>query len=183
MKKLKIKNWTSCIRDRNKWKLYVEKAKTFKNEVVVPEEEEGVGWGEILKSQINHWLRRSWWNGWWFQSKIGNIVFTNEVKLLYLIFLYKIAIGSLPMTSEVKRQPDANRIIIKQYRLFYNRNSDMFRPKQLVLSYVPSFRCFMHLPKDEPAGPKHVVASVATHAVSLFCKTLFFLFLTTHCSL
>jgi hypothetical protein len=30
MKKLKIKNWTSCIHDRNKWKLYVEKAKTFK---------------------------------------------------------------------------------------------------------------------------------------------------------
>ena len=23
-KKLKIKNWTSCIQDRNKWKLYVE---------------------------------------------------------------------------------------------------------------------------------------------------------------
>ena len=31
MKKLKIKNWTSCIQDRNKWKLYVEKAKTFKD--------------------------------------------------------------------------------------------------------------------------------------------------------
>jgi hypothetical protein len=30
MKKLKINNWTSCIQDRNKWKLYVEKAKTFK---------------------------------------------------------------------------------------------------------------------------------------------------------
>jgi hypothetical protein len=30
MKKLKIKNWTSCIQDRNKWKLYVETAKTFK---------------------------------------------------------------------------------------------------------------------------------------------------------
>jgi hypothetical protein len=29
-KKLKIKNWTSCTQDRNKWKLYVEKAKTFK---------------------------------------------------------------------------------------------------------------------------------------------------------
>jgi hypothetical protein len=26
MKKLKIKNWSSCIQDRNKWKLYVEKA-------------------------------------------------------------------------------------------------------------------------------------------------------------
>jgi hypothetical protein len=23
-------NWTSCIQDRNKWQLYVEKAKTFK---------------------------------------------------------------------------------------------------------------------------------------------------------
>ena len=30
MKKLKIKNWTSCIQDRSKWKLCVEKAKTFK---------------------------------------------------------------------------------------------------------------------------------------------------------
>jgi hypothetical protein len=30
MKKLKIRNWTSCIQNRNKWKLYVEKAKTFK---------------------------------------------------------------------------------------------------------------------------------------------------------
>jgi len=30
MKKLKIKKWTSRIQDRNKWKLYVEKAKTFK---------------------------------------------------------------------------------------------------------------------------------------------------------
>jgi hypothetical protein len=31
MKKLKIKNWTNCIHDRNNWKLYVEKAKTFKD--------------------------------------------------------------------------------------------------------------------------------------------------------
>jgi len=31
MKKLKIKNRISCIQDRNKWKLYVEKAKTFKD--------------------------------------------------------------------------------------------------------------------------------------------------------
>jgi len=30
VKKLKIKNWTSCIQDSNKWKLYDEKAKTFK---------------------------------------------------------------------------------------------------------------------------------------------------------
>jgi hypothetical protein len=29
VKKLKIKNWTSCIQDRNNWKLYVEKGKTF----------------------------------------------------------------------------------------------------------------------------------------------------------
>ena len=29
MKKLKIRNWTSCIQDRNNWKLHVEKAKTF----------------------------------------------------------------------------------------------------------------------------------------------------------
>jgi len=31
MKKVKIKNWTSCIQDRNKWKLYAEKAETFKD--------------------------------------------------------------------------------------------------------------------------------------------------------
>jgi len=30
MKKLKIKNWISCIQDRNKWKSYVERDKTFK---------------------------------------------------------------------------------------------------------------------------------------------------------
>jgi hypothetical protein len=30
MKKLRIKNWTSCIQDRNKWKLYVERGKMFK---------------------------------------------------------------------------------------------------------------------------------------------------------
>jgi len=30
MKKLKVKNLTSCIQDRNKWKLYVENAKKFK---------------------------------------------------------------------------------------------------------------------------------------------------------
>jgi hypothetical protein len=30
IKKLKIKNWTNCIQDRKNWKLYVEKAKTFK---------------------------------------------------------------------------------------------------------------------------------------------------------
>jgi hypothetical protein len=29
MKKLKIKNWTNCTQDRNNWKLYVEKGKTF----------------------------------------------------------------------------------------------------------------------------------------------------------
>ena len=31
MKKLKIKNLISCIQNRNKWKSYVEKAKTFKD--------------------------------------------------------------------------------------------------------------------------------------------------------
>jgi len=31
MKKPKIKNWTSCIQDRSKWKLCVEKVKTFKD--------------------------------------------------------------------------------------------------------------------------------------------------------
>jgi len=29
-KKLKIKNWTSCIQNQNKWKLCAEEAKTFK---------------------------------------------------------------------------------------------------------------------------------------------------------
>jgi len=29
MKKVKVKNWTSCIQDRHKWKSYVLKAKTF----------------------------------------------------------------------------------------------------------------------------------------------------------
>jgi trehalose-6-phosphate synthase len=36
MKKLKIKNWTSFIQERNNWKLYVEKAKTFNDEIVAP---------------------------------------------------------------------------------------------------------------------------------------------------
>jgi hypothetical protein len=31
MKKLKIKNWTNCIQFSKNWKLYVEKAKTFKD--------------------------------------------------------------------------------------------------------------------------------------------------------
>jgi hypothetical protein len=31
MKKVKIKNWTNCIQDRKNWKLYVEKAKPFKD--------------------------------------------------------------------------------------------------------------------------------------------------------
>jgi len=31
MKKLKIKNWISCIQDRNKRKSYFEKAKTLKD--------------------------------------------------------------------------------------------------------------------------------------------------------
>jgi hypothetical protein len=30
-KKLKIRNLTNCIQDRNNWKLYVEKVKTFKD--------------------------------------------------------------------------------------------------------------------------------------------------------
>ena len=29
MKELEIKNWTSCIQDRNNWKSYVERGKTF----------------------------------------------------------------------------------------------------------------------------------------------------------
>jgi hypothetical protein len=31
VKRLKIKNWTNCIQDRNNWKLYVDKAKSFKD--------------------------------------------------------------------------------------------------------------------------------------------------------
>jgi len=31
MKEMKIKNWISCIQDRNKWQSYVEKCKTFKD--------------------------------------------------------------------------------------------------------------------------------------------------------
>jgi hypothetical protein len=31
VKKLKIKNWISCIQDRNKWKSHVEKARTFED--------------------------------------------------------------------------------------------------------------------------------------------------------
>jgi hypothetical protein len=31
MKKLKTKKWTNCIQDRNNWKLYVEKTKTFED--------------------------------------------------------------------------------------------------------------------------------------------------------
>jgi hypothetical protein len=30
IKKLKIKSWTNCNQERKNWKLYVEKAKTFK---------------------------------------------------------------------------------------------------------------------------------------------------------
>ena len=52
MKKMKIKNWTSCIQDRSNWKLYVEKGKTSTIEVVASkeegeekEEEEGGGGG------------------------------------------------------------------------------------------------------------------------------------------
>ena len=40
IKKLKIKNWTSCIQDRNEWKLYAEKVKTFKEEAVATKEDE-----------------------------------------------------------------------------------------------------------------------------------------------
>jgi len=47
MKKLKIKNWTSCIQDRKKWKLITEKAKTFEEEE--EEEEVLIMINEILK--------------------------------------------------------------------------------------------------------------------------------------
>jgi hypothetical protein len=43
MKKLKIKNWTSCFQDRDKCKIYVEKAKTVKEEEEEEEEEEEGG--------------------------------------------------------------------------------------------------------------------------------------------
>ena len=36
---MKIANWKSCIRNRTRWKKFVEKAKTF-SEVVAPQEEE-----------------------------------------------------------------------------------------------------------------------------------------------
>jgi hypothetical protein len=43
VKNLKIKNWTNCIQDCKNWKLYVEKAKTFKElKVVAPKEEEEI---------------------------------------------------------------------------------------------------------------------------------------------
>ena len=40
MKKLKIKNLTSCIQDRNKWNYMLRRPKHSKKEVVVPKEEE-----------------------------------------------------------------------------------------------------------------------------------------------
>jgi len=43
MKKLKIKNWTSCIQACKKWKLYVEKAKTCKEEEEEEQKEGGGG--------------------------------------------------------------------------------------------------------------------------------------------
>jgi hypothetical protein len=42
MTKLKIKNRTSCIQDRNEWKLYFEKAKMFEEE-----EEESFIWAKF----------------------------------------------------------------------------------------------------------------------------------------
>jgi hypothetical protein len=45
MKELKIKNWTSCIQDRNKWKLYVERDKTLKEREEEEEEEDEEGGG------------------------------------------------------------------------------------------------------------------------------------------
>jgi hypothetical protein len=49
-KKLKTKNWTSCIQDRSKWKLYVEKAKHSKNEVVASKGEEETNHGNIFNT-------------------------------------------------------------------------------------------------------------------------------------
>jgi len=40
IEKLKIKNWNSRIQDRNKWKLYVERANRSVIEVLAPKEEE-----------------------------------------------------------------------------------------------------------------------------------------------
>ena len=37
---MKIKNWIACVQDRGKWKEFVEKAKTFNQEVQGLEEEE-----------------------------------------------------------------------------------------------------------------------------------------------
>lgn len=40
MKNLKIKNWTSCVKDRNKWKLMLRRPKYSKKEALAPKEEE-----------------------------------------------------------------------------------------------------------------------------------------------
>ena len=40
IKKMKIKNWTSCIQDRSNWKLHVERPKHSMIEAVAPKEEE-----------------------------------------------------------------------------------------------------------------------------------------------
>ena len=45
MKKLKIKNWISHIQDRNKWKLFAEKAKTFKDTTTTTTTTTGGGGG------------------------------------------------------------------------------------------------------------------------------------------
>ena len=37
---MKIKNWIACVQDRGKWKEFVERAKTFNQEVQRLEEEE-----------------------------------------------------------------------------------------------------------------------------------------------
>ena len=57
MKKLKIKNWTSRIQDRNKWKLYVERAKCSKIEVVAPKEERR--YWQPLHILGNSWMQSS----------------------------------------------------------------------------------------------------------------------------
>ena len=36
---MKIKNWIACVQDRGKWKDFVEKAKTFNQEVQGLEED------------------------------------------------------------------------------------------------------------------------------------------------
>ena len=58
---MKIANWKSCIRNRTKWKNFVEKAKTF-TEVVAPQEEGRPKnrWEDDVKSDITRMQIANW---------------------------------------------------------------------------------------------------------------------------